>query len=253
MMPSIEAVGLSAALLTGFVGSTHCFGMCGGLSAALGMRASAAASNGRPAFPLFNALLYQLGRIGGYAVIGAIAGTFSQTLEAIPALTHAAIALRVLSGILLLLIALRMLGNVNVLAPLERLGAKLWQKLQPVTRRLMHGPNVTQRLLLGFLWGWLPCGMVYSMAMLALLSGSALQGSLTMIAFGIGTLPSMLASTLFAAKLRNLPTTPWSRKLSAGVLAVFALFFIAAPVHITNTHAPHDHALHQMTHSARAD
>src|SRR6185436_14166344 len=107
--------------------------------------------------------------------------------------------LRIASGMLLLLIAARMLLNWNGLAPIERAGARVWRWIQPLTRNL-SGDGVLQTFALGLLWGFLPCGMVYSMLAFAALSGSAWNGATLLLLFGLGTAPAMFGSALLAAK-----------------------------------------------------
>lgn len=229
-------VTLPAALIAGLAGSAHCFGMCGGVAGALGMRASHEAKT--PAGAVLNTLLHQFGRIGGYAVAGAAIGAFGQVIQAVLDLARIGTALRVASGVLLLLIAARLALRWNGLAILERYGASFWLKIRPLAMREARGGGARSALTVGFLWGWLPCGLVYSMLLLAATSGTALQGAAIMAAFGIGTLPSLLASSAFASQLQRMISTGWSRLASAMLLAAFGVWTIAAPLY---PHAQHVH------------
>jgi sulfite exporter TauE/SafE len=107
------------------------------------------------------------------------------------------------------------------LLPLERVGALLWRHVQPLSRRLLPVRTPAQALALGMVWGWLPCGLVYSALTTALASGSAGAGAATMLAFGLGTLPNLLLAGILATQLRALMQAPWLRR-TAG-LAVFAI------------------------------
>jgi uncharacterized protein len=84
------------------------------------------------------------------------------------------------------------------------MGQPIWRRLAPLTRNLLPVRRATQALALGGLWGWLPCGLVYSVLAAAFASGHPAQGALTMLAFGIGTLPNLIALGLLADKIRPL-------------------------------------------------
>lgn len=234
-----STVTLAAALIAGLAGSGHCFGMCGGIAGALGMQAS----RGEPSQPravLRNSLPH-VGRILGYATAGALCGLLGRTAQLVLDLARVGALLRIASGALLLLIAARLLFRWNALAPIERLGARLWHKLRPLTAR-ESGATVRSALTLGFAWGWLPCGLVYSMLLLAAMSGSPVRGAGVMIAFGLGTLPSMLTSSIFAARMQRIANAGWSRFASAGLMIAFGVWTLIAPVQMLL--APHAHHMH---------
>jgi sulfite exporter TauE/SafE len=91
----------------------------------------------------------------------------------------------------------------GALAFTERAGQWLWRRVQPLTKRFLpvHGP--AQAFPLGMLWGWLPCGLVYSVLAMALLTGSAERGAATLLAFGLGTLPNLMLAGLLLARFRS--------------------------------------------------
>jgi uncharacterized protein len=221
MTNAADAISLSAAFVAGIAGSAHCFAMCGSLAGAFGMRARAV---GVGAFG--NALSYHVGRLSGYTVAGAICGLLGATLQAVLDLARIGSWLRIASGVLLLLIALRILSPWNPLRWLETLGAKFWRQLQPITQktRALHGR--TQAVALGFLWGWLPCGLVYSMLLFAALSGNALDGGAILLAFGLGTLPAMLTSTVLASQVQGLLRNRWPRFASGVLLLLLGAWMI---------------------------
>lgn len=225
--------------------------MCGGLAGALGMRARASGAGGGGG-ALFNALGYHLGRIAGYSLAGALCGLFGAGVQAALDLSRLAVGLRVASGVLLVLVAARILLAWNTLGWLDVLGARFWRRLQPVARQAASSQGTSRSLLLGLMWGWLPCGLVYSMLMFAALSGTAANGALIMIAFGVGTLPSMLGSSLFAAQLHAWLSQRWPRLLSGVLLLIFGAWMIAAALQ-SSTHAsgdasPHSHSSHAPPH-----
>ena len=144
-------ISLGAAFVAGVAGSTHCFAMCGGMAGALGLRARATAAG--PAAAFVNASTVQAGRIGGYASVGALFGLAGAALQSMFDLLRIGAALRIASGVLLVLIALRILVHWNALTVLERLGARFWSNVQPLAQRAARGEGRVRALMLGVLWG----------------------------------------------------------------------------------------------------
>lgn len=224
----METISIGAAFVAGIAGSTHCFAMCGGMAGALGMRARAAAGGAASVF--FNAAAYHVGRIGGYATIGLVVGLAGAALQNTLDVMRAGVVLRIAAGVLLVLLGLRILIRWNALASLEKLGARFWSKLQPLVHRAARSRGRGRALMLGFLWGWLPCGLVYSMLAFAAASGDALNGAMIMGAFGLGTLPSMLTSSLLASHIQRLLAQRWPRLISGALLVLFGAWMMATPI-----------------------
>jgi uncharacterized protein len=225
-MISIEA-GLLAALLGGFVGSVHCFGMCGGIAGALGM-----AGGGRASF----AFAYSAGRIMSYAVAGAIAGAIGAGLAGAAGLGP---WLRLVMGIVLILLGLQIAINLKLLAPLEAAGARLWRKLAPVARRLVPPRHPGQALALGALWGWLPCGLVYGMLAAAAASGTAQNGAIFMAVFGLGTAPAMIGLA-WASGRGGTWLTARRRRALGWLLVAFGAWTAATPLLHMRGHQQHE-------------
>ncbi len=196
-----------ALFLVGLLGGSHCIGMCGGIVSALSM--------GGARLELH--LAYNLGRLLSYAAAGAIAGALSQLSIALAGQWPLRTLLYLLANLMLVALGLYLLGIGQFIALTERLGQRLWQSVQPLSRRLLPARSVGQALPLGMLWGWLPCGLVYSALATALSSGTATRGALLMLAFGAGTLPNLLLAGLLAARLHAYARQPAIRRL-AGVL-----------------------------------
>ncbi len=228
MDSSVEVIGFSAALLMGLAGSAHCFGMCGGIAGAFGVRLRVL--NGSSEIHWHTAL-YQLGRIGGYSLLGLVSGSLGQGLQSLFDFEQAGLVLRIANGILLLLVAARVLIQWNGLAVLERLGARVWKLAQPLSRHVSGGSPI-QTLSFGALWGFLPCGMVYSMLAFAALSGDGLSGAALMGVFGLGTAPAMFASTITAAKSVKYFASKWARPVTGALLAAFGFWMIASPIYL---------------------
>jgi sulfite exporter TauE/SafE len=183
--------------IVGLLGGGHCAGMCGGIVAALVMQKPAA----RPAWLLH--LAYNVGRIGSYVLAGLVAGALGGlSLVASPALPLRQV-LYVLANLMLVAMGLYLLGMTGALAPVERAGQGIWRRIQPATARFLPVRSVAQALPLGFLWGWLPCGLVYSALVSALASGSPRRGALAMLAFGLGTLPNLLLAGYVFLRFRG--------------------------------------------------
>lgn len=199
-----------ALFLIGLLGGTHCIGMCGGIVGALSMGAG-------PRLSLH--LAYNVGRIASYAAAGGIAGALGGASLTLAGQLPLRIVLFVLANLMLVALGLYLMGATRALAFSERFGQRLWRHLQPLSRRFLPARTVTQALPLGVLWGWLPCGLVYSALVTALTSGSAMHGAGLMLAFGAGTLPNLLLAGLLAARLKACVARPFVR-ITAGLLVL---------------------------------
>lgn len=196
-----EPLSLLTAFLLGFMGSVHCMGMCGGIVGALSLSNGKQQIHPKPINPILLQLGYHLGRILTYALLGLIAGGAGLWLAS----THdyAGLILRSLSGVMLILMGLYLFGLTQSLTWLEKRGAKLWKKLQPFTQNLLPVVNYSQALKLGVIWGFLPCGLIYSTLSWAIVSANPLQSAGLMICFGMGTLPALITFALFTEKLNQ--------------------------------------------------
>ena len=133
------------------------------------------------------------------------------------------VTLFIFANVVMLLTGLYIAGWTRGLTPLERAGAKLWQKISPYTRKLLPVKHTSQAVLLGALWGWIPCGLVYAMLMVALASGSVIHGAATMFAFGIGTLPAMTVAGMLSAQMKSSLRNKRLRIAAGVVVMVMAL------------------------------
>src|SRR5574343_450349 len=207
--------GFLALFLVGLLGGTHCVGMCGGIVGALSM--------GVPARWLMH-LAYNGGRILSYAAAGAIAGAGGAAGMGLEGQVPVRLILYFVANLMLVALGLYLLGVTRALAFTERAGQSLWRRLQPLTRQFLPVRSVAQAFPLGLLWGWLPCGLVYSALATALSSGSAGRGSLAMLAFGLGTLPNLLLAGIVLARLNEFVRRPLVRTLSGLLVLGFGLY-----------------------------
>ncbi|MDR6578232.1 sulfite exporter TauE/SafE family protein [Pseudomonas extremaustralis] len=207
---------LVSALILGLLGGGHCLGMCGGLMGALTLAIPKEQRSRR--FRLL--LAYNLGRILSYATAGLLIGLAGWAVANSPA----AMFMRVLAGLLLICMGLYLAGWWSGLTRIESLGRGLWRYIQPVANRLLPVSSLPRALLLGALWGWLPCGLVYSTLLWAASQGNALDSALLMLAFGLGTWPVLLATGLAAERVTAL-LRKRSVRVAGGVLVMLFGFW----------------------------
>jgi len=210
-------IDIAAALLMGLAGSGHCLAMCGGLAAAMGYQQS----------PL-RLFWYNLGRITSYAIAGAIVAAALGTIGSVS--INGFVYLRIAAGVMMILLALYLIQWNAALLWLEKLGALLWRRIQPLTRKLPQQKTTGYVFLGGMLWGWLPCGLVYSALTWAALSGNPASGAGFMLLFGIGTFPAMFLTGIFSQKITRILQSKGFRWI-AGILLMgygIATLLIAA-------------------------
>ncbi|QJQ21675.1 sulfite exporter TauE/SafE family protein [Pseudomonas sp. SK] len=212
---------LGSALILGLLGGGHCLGMCGGLMGALTL-AIPPEQRGRRLRLL---LAYNLGRVLSYGCAGLLLGLAGWAVASSPA----ALALRVVAALLLIVMGLYLAGWWSGLTRIEALGRGLWRHIQPVASRLLPVSSLPRALLLGALWGWLPCGLVYSTLLWAASQGNAGYSAALMLAFGVGTWPVLLATGLAAERLNTLLKRR-SVRVAGGVLVMlFGLWTLPGP------------------------
>ncbi|MCK0105344.1 sulfite exporter TauE/SafE family protein [Marinobacter sp. S0848L] len=210
----------SSAFAIGLLGSTHCLGMCGGISASLSM--ALPVGRGFRFRQTLMLLAFNFGRIGSYSLIAA--GIALLSTQAAGQWAWAGLLLMTLAGALLIFMGLSMGQWWQGIRYIERAGAPVWRALSPLTKRFLPVNNAGQALALGSLWGWLPCGLVYSTLGWAALQPTVPSAALTMFFFGLGTLPSMLATGYAAQWIRGIKSHQGVRKISGLLLILFGLW-----------------------------
>ncbi|MCQ4232578.1 sulfite exporter TauE/SafE family protein [Pseudomonas stutzeri] len=212
---------LLSALVLGLLGGGHCLGMCGGLMGALTLAIPPEQRGKR----LRLLLAYNLGRILSYVLAGLLIGLAGWAVANSPA----ALALRVIAALLLIGMGLYLAGWWSGLTRVEALGRGLWRHIQPYASRLMPVTSLPRALLLGALWGWLPCGLVYSTLLWSASQGDALDSALLMLAFGLGTWPVLLATGLAAERLTTLLRRHGIRVIGGVMVILFGLWTMPGP------------------------
>ena len=214
--PASLAALAATAFLVGLAGGVHCAAMCGGIVAALNLRQPRPGGTGQG---LARQIGYSLGRVASYSIAGAIAGAVGSVGFLYGDLLPARIVFLVLANALVILLGLYLAGLGNAVLALERAGSVVWRTLSRLGARLAPAETPGRAVAVGLAWGWIPCGLVYSVLATALVSGGALRGAAVMAAFGLGTLPNLLAAGLAAAKLKDWTRRPRVR-LAAGLVVV---------------------------------
>ena len=208
---------LASAFLVGLLGGGHCAGMCGGIVSAV----SLSLPGSRPRIGFL--LAYNLGRIASYGAAGLLAGAIGASSFFLDHVLPVERVLYALASLMLILLGLYLAGIWRGVVVLETVGGKLWRQVQPWSKRFLPVRTLPQALALGSIWGWLPCGLVYSVVVAALATGSPWHGAALMLAFGLGTLPALLAMGMAAVRMRAVLQHVWVRRLSGLVVIGFGL------------------------------
>jgi hypothetical protein len=217
----MSAAALSAIFLVGLLGGTHCVGMCGGIVTALTVKMP----GDRTRWSLH--LAYHAGRLTTYALAGALAGGLGSAALLLNGFLPAQIVLYIVAQLMLVALGLYLLGVSRYLDVFERAGGVLWRRLQPLAAGLFPVRSLPRAYSVGLLWGLLPCGLVYSVLVTALVAGSPANGALVMLAFGAGTLPGLLAVGALLPALQRLRRAQLVRQAAGGAIIAFGLVGLA--------------------------
>ncbi|MEG5266462.1 sulfite exporter TauE/SafE family protein [Pseudomonas sp. JDS28PS106] len=212
---------LLSAFVLGLLGGGHCLGMCGGLMGALTL----AIPEHRRGHRLRLLLAYNLGRVLGYATIGLLVGLLGWAVASSPGAT----GMRIAAALLLIVMGLYLAGWWSGLTRIERLGRGVWRHIQPLAGRLLPVSTLPRALLLGGLWGWLPCGLVYSTLLWAASQGNAWHSALLMLGFGLGTWPVLLATGLAAERTIALLRRRGLRTAGGILVILFGIWTLPGP------------------------
>ena len=215
-----------AAFLIGLSGGAHCFGMCGGIVGALTL--GLPATPDRPLLGRLPFLLaYNLGRLLSYVVAGMLAGGVGAWATHLMSVHQAQLTLQLVAGLFMILLGLYLAGWPGLLSRLERAGGVFWRRIEPLGRRFFPVRAPMQAWGIGLVWGWLPCGLVYSALVWAVSAGGALQGGLLLLSFGLGTLPTLLAMGSAAAALAGFIRRPGVRAAAGTLVILFGIYEVA--------------------------
>lgn len=217
-----------AAFIAGLLGAVHCVGMCGGIVGALTFgidtdsHSKEASQSKKELYPYL--LAYNSGRLLSYTFAGLLVGGISMLATNLPVLHNIQFGLQVFAALFMIALGLYIGGWWVGLRKIEKAGGLIWKKIEPISRRFIPVKTPFQALILGSLWGWLPCGLVYSILFWSISTSSAIEGGLLMLSFGLGTLPMLLAMGFFAVGLRSFIQKNWVRYLAGGIIISFGVF-----------------------------
>jgi sulfite exporter TauE/SafE len=232
----------TSAFLLGLFGAVHCISMCGGIVAALTQTA--------PERPVTHSVLtppqlvyplgYSLGRIASYTVAGALAGALGFALAQLIG-PFGGKAIRLLAGLFMIAGGSYVAGWWLGMTRFEALGARLWRHISPLTRHFQPADRVWKVLVLGALWGWLPCGLVYAALAMAASTGTATGGALFMLSFGLGTLPALVATGALASTLSRFTRSRGARWAAGALVVAFGVWTILGVFFTPHAHHPAPH------------
>ena len=238
-------ISLVSAFIVGLFSTLHCLGMCGGIIGALTFSLPQEIRNDRwRLFPYISA--YNLGRISSYTLVGAIVGGLGDNLFNFISPEFGHLFLQGFAAIIMVGIGLYLAGWFPRFAEIEKLGQPLWRKLEPLGQKLLPVRSPSHAFLFGLIWGWLPCGLVYSALLWSASTGSATNGALFMLAFGAGTLPTVMTAGIVTGWLMRLTRLP---HLKAAVgLSIIALALVSLYINLQHSgsmehgeHSSHQH------------
>jgi sulfite exporter TauE/SafE len=227
---------VASAFVMGLFGGVHCVAMCGGVvgvlcSAAPRCRAAgsslgdATGRSGLTQVPYW--IAYNAGRIASYTLLGALFATLGTLSTGLFPLDAVRYALRGLAALCMLAVGLHLAGLPSIVKGLESLGAPLWRKMSPLAKRFLTLRTPMHALVLGGLWGLMPCGLLYGALALAASAPSPALGATTMAAFGVATLPVMLTMSVVAQSIARWLARTWVKRSIGVAFLAFGLWSTA--------------------------
>jgi len=224
-----DPVTLSSAFLLGFFSTLHCVGMCGGIIGALSLSLPTAIRNSKPRLFSF-VMAYNLGRIISYSAAGLIAGAVGTGVLQSAGFDQGHAILRLIGITMMVAIGLYLTGWLPQLASIEKIGIPIWKSLEPIGRKLVPVASLPKALAYGLIWGWLPCGLVYFVLIWALTAGDAIHGALTMLAFGLGTLPTLITAGFMTSWITRFAHSRRARQVVGLLIIAMAIGSLFIPM-----------------------
>ena len=227
----------TSAFLLGLFSTIHCVGMCGGIIGALSLSLPADIRSNKARMLMF-ITTYNTGRILSYSFAGLVAGAIGTGVLASAGFDQGHAVLRAIGVAMMVAIGLYLAGWLPQLAIVEKIGVPVWKKLEPVGRKLLPVASLPKALAYGVIWGWLPCGLVYFVLLWALTAGNAMQGAFTMLAFGIGTMPTLLTTGFMTSWLTRFARSSRARQVVGLLIIAMAVGSLYLPM---GYHLPGQH------------
>ncbi len=214
------------ALMMGLFSSLHCLGMCGSIIGSLTLSLRREIREQKSTLTPF-VLFYNLGRITSYSLGGLLAGMAEHVLSLPFGEGHGHRILQIISALIMAGAGLHLAGWFPRFAYIEKAGVLFWRQIEPYGRRLIPVETLPKAFIFGMIWGWLPCGLVYTALALAATTGDAVRGTFAMLAFGLGTLPAVVGvgiMTSWMIRLSNMKRFRQATGIFMIVLALMAAF-----------------------------
>jgi sulfite exporter TauE/SafE len=230
-----DPVTLTSAFLLGFFSTLHCIGMCGGIIGALSLSLPVAIRSNKPKLLSF-VLAYNLGRIISYSAAGLIAGAVGTGVLQSAGFDQGHAILRLIGITMMIAIGLYLTGWLPQLAIIEKIGIPIWKNLEPIGRKLVPVATLPKALAYGLVWGWLPCGLVYFVLIWALTAGDAIHGALTMLAFGLGTLPTLITAGFMTSWITRFAHSSRARQIVGVLIIAMAIGSLFIPMEHQHHH-----------------
>jgi sulfite exporter TauE/SafE len=209
--------------------------MCGNIVGALSMSLPAEVRGSRIRLVLFSAM-FNSGRIFSYVAAGLVAGAFGVEILKVLGLQNAHGVLRYVGVVLMIAIGFYLAGWFPQMARVERIGQPIWRRVEPIAKKMIPVNTYGRALLYGMAWGWLPCGMVYMVLLMTVTAGSAVQGGYMMLAFGLGTMPSMFSAGVMAGWIRRMAGSSGMRQAIGVLITVMAIASLFVDVDHAHQH-----------------
>jgi sulfite exporter TauE/SafE len=219
----------TSAFLLGLFSTIHCVGMCGGIIGALSLSLPADIRNNKARMLMF-ITTYNTGRILSYSFAGLVAGAIGTGVLASAGFDQGHAVLRAIGVAMMVAIGLYLAGWLPQLAIVEKIGVPVWKKLEPIGRKLLPVASLPKALAYGLIWGWLPCGLVYFVLLWALTAGNAVEGAFTMLAFGLGTMPTLLATGFMTSWLTRFARSSRARQVVGLLIIAMAVGSLFLPM-----------------------
>lgn len=224
-----DPVTLTSAFLLGFFSTMHCIGMCGGIIGALSLSLPVEIRNHKPRLFTF-VLSYNVGRLISYSLAGLVAGAVGTSVLQSTGFDQGHAFLRIIGVVMMIAIGIYLTGWLPQLASVEKIGIPVWKRLEPIGRKLVPVSSLPKALVYGLIWGWLPCGMVYFVLIWALTAGDAVLGALTMLAFGLGTLPTLITAGFMTSWITRFAHSTRARQVVGLLIIAMAIGSLFIPM-----------------------
>jgi len=215
------------AFLAGLFGGVHCIGMCGGLTGAMVYGIPEDKRQGHGVWPFL--LSYNFGRITTYTLLGILLGLLGSQAGDLIEQYNGWMWMRIFAGSLMVVMGLYLAGWWMGLVQLEKLGGKLiWQRVQPISKKIFPVETPGRALVFGLVWGLLPCGLIYTMLVWSLAAGGWWQGGAFLLSFGLGTLPTLFTAGWIANRAGQMTVQKNWRRLAGLLVIGFGMWTIGS-------------------------